>query len=229
MPKSFCSASKTKPSFRMKYSEVTNANNKFDRRAWWQDPRNYGRLLRTMSAGGKSGRNGIRSGRPSLRKIGRARRISRRQDHLRLARSGGWPIARLTSLLHGWPLFWHAEQWHNPEKRRRSTSRDNRAVSGVRGSLGVRNHSSQRTGKHPGNRKLAGLFRVHTNIREGPSHNSCYDCNICGDAFRIMSEMAAPSGMSRSATRCLSTCATIICPTSISTSEKIPRLFILNV
>ncbi len=116
MPKSFCSASKTKPSFRMKYSEVTNANNKFDRRAWWQDPRNYGRLLRTMSAGGKSGRNGIRSGRPSLRKIGRARRISRRQDHLRLARSGGWPIARLTSLLHGWPLFWHAEQWHNPEK-----------------------------------------------------------------------------------------------------------------
>lgn len=65
---------------------------------------------------GDPGRARFQHGRGYLRKIGRACWISGGQDHLRLARPARRPIARLTSLLHGWSLRWRTKERRNPRQ-----------------------------------------------------------------------------------------------------------------
>jgi len=78
-----------------------------------EDPRQRGMVSRAIPPVGELGEGGTRDGRRYLHKIGRGYWISRRQDHLRLARSARRPIARLTSLLHGWSLRWRIEARRN--------------------------------------------------------------------------------------------------------------------
>jgi hypothetical protein len=67
-----------------------------------------------------------------------------------------------------------------------------------------------------------------TPMRRYATQNFIYvwTCNA-GDVLRIISKSCARSGLSNSATRSLLTCATMICPISVCTSEKMPTLFIL--
>jgi 4-fold beta flower protein len=106
-------------------------------------------LLRTMSAGGKSGRSGMED--PLYAKSGAPVGF---HDGKTIYDLQGQAVGQLRGsrvYCMGGHYFGTLNNGVIQKKsvNRRSTSRDNRAVSGVRGSLGVRNHSSQRTGKHP--------------------------------------------------------------------------------